>query len=315
MRTYISACLVLLASLGIIRPNNLSAQAPTEGLMDTSTIGAGFSDAIALNQRALGRFSSFGVETTNAISEDLLVRVCLDSTSTKGGAKKDERSKGYFGGLSFAAVTPLQFAGDVQNPDAVETDDISWGAPDTLGLLTSDVTNSWRFEFNPFEYRQKILGEFLGITTGIGFDWWRMSVAGNRKLYFDEATDQVASELFPVDSLDVKKHRLDAVYVRLPILVSLRTDKDADEGLHLEAGLVGGYLLTGQYLREFDTPSNTTTEKDKTFPLNPFSVNARVAFGYGNVSVVAEAGLLPTFEEERGPALHNGSVGIHFAFN
>ena len=209
----------------------------------------------------------------------------------------------------------LEFTGDAQNPDEVEKEDWSWGGPDTLGLFTSDVTNSWRIEFNPFEYRQRVLGEFIGITTGIGFDWWRMSVDADRELYYDEATEQVASYVLPVDSLDVTSHRLDVVYIRVPFLLSIRTDRDADEGLHIEAGLIGGYRLIGQYFREYNTAFNTTTEKDKSFPLNPFSINARLSLGYGNVSVFGEVALLPTFEEVRSPAVHSGSVGLHFAFN
>lgn len=293
------------------------ARSQNEGLMDTATIGAGIADALMVNQKAL-RLSAQDQEATTRINKFPMPQgwaVALDSTGTSASSNDKERSKGYFGGLSISAVTMMQFAGDVQNPDEVATEDFTWGAPDTLGLLTSDVTNSWRLEFNPFEYRQKILGEFLGITTGIGFDWWRMSVDANRELYYDESADQIASNLLPTDSLDVKKHRLDAVYVRLPILVSLRTAKEADEGLHLEAGVVGGYRLTGRYYREYDTNFNTTTQLDKSFPINPFSLNGRLAFGYGNVSVVAEIGLLPTFEETRSPAVNNGSVGIHFAFN
>lgn len=293
------------------------ALSQNEGLMDTATIGAGIADALLVNHKALHRTNNEGTPSTISNKYPLPQdwTACIDSTGSGSSSQKDERSKGYFGGLSLSAITMMQFAGDVQNPDEVVTEDFTWGAPDTLGLLTSDVTNSWRLEFNPFEYRQKILGEFLGITTGIGFDWWRMSVDSNRELYYDEATDQIASTLLPADSLDVKKHRLDAVYVRLPILVSLRTDKDADEGLHLEAGVVGGYRLIGRYYREYDENFTTTTQQDKSFRINPFSINGRVAFGYGNVSVVAEIGLLPTFEETRSPAVNNGSVGIHLAFN
>jgi len=278
------------------------------GLQDTAMMGGGITSAINLNQNAVR-------QTPNAYPVPRGWEVAIDSSSTAKSDNESKKSKGYFGGLSFSTVTMLQFTGDVQNPDEVEKEDWSWGGPDTLGLFTSDVTNSWRIEFNPFEYRQKILGEFIGITTGIGFDWWRLSVNADRELYYDESTEQVASNVLPTDSLDVTSHRLDVAYIRVPLLVSVRTDRDADEGLHIEAGLVGGYRLVGQYFREYKTAFNTTTEKDNTFPLNPFSINARLSFGYGNVSVFGEAALLPTFEEVRSPAVHSGSVGIHFAFN
>ena len=263
--------------------------------------GDGLADALSLSARS-----------TSWNKSSFSAAVCLEDTMRYA---EDERSKGYFGGLGFSAVTLMHFSGDVQNPDEVESGDIIWGGPDSLGLFTDNITNSWRLEFNPFEYRQKILGEFLGITTGVGFDWWRIAVENNHELSFDENTDQVVANILPEDSLDVQKHRLDAIYLRVPVLVSFRTSKKPDEGLHIEAGVVGGYRLVGQYFREFRQFTQVTTNTDKSFPFNGFSVNARFAFGYGNVSVVGEAGLIPTFAETRAPALHSGSVGIHFAFN
>lgn len=281
------------------------------------------SESLDTNDRAAGSYlHSFGDGLADALSlsarstswdkSSYSTAVCLEDTVRY---TEDERSKGYFGGLGISAVTMMQFSGDVQNPDEVQSDDIIWGGPDSLGLFTDNITNSWRLEFNPFEYRQKILGEFLGITTGVGLDWWRIAVESNHELNFDETTDQVVANILPEDSLDVQKHRLDAIYLRVPVLVSFRTSKKPDEGLHIEAGVVGGYRLVGQYFREFRQFNQITTNTDKNFPFNGFSVNARFAFGYGNVSVVGEAGLIPTFAETRAPALHSGSVGIHFAFN
>lgn len=281
-------------------------QIEQEPAADATSFGAGLSDLIQFSLKSADR----GAMKSSGYA----------ACDTLNGGKTDDsdnaRSKGYFGGVSLSAVTMMQFAGDIQDPNAVVTDDFTWGAPDSLGVLTDNVTQSFRIELNPFEHRQKILGEFLGITTGVGFDWWRIGVQEDRVMDFSAAVDStVFSTVVPAGSTEAAKNRMDMLYARVPVLVSLRTSKKPDEGMHLEAGVVGGYRLFGRYFREVRETTTLDTRLEKDIPINPFSLNARVAFGYGNVSIVAEAGLLPTFEEVRAPALHSGSVGIHFAFN
>lgn len=251
--------------------------------------------------------STILVTSALLVSEQANATACsADSTKTSGGKKLE--TKGNWNGLSFSALSMAQFQGNLEDYTA------TWGGRDNLGLITDDAFESFRVSVNPFERRQKLLGEFFGITTGIGFDWIRLGVSPDRVLGYDESSDTVvAYDLQPV-STDVLINRINAVYMRVPVLASVHLFRPGGKGLHAEAGLVAGYLLYGKYNREYKLGgSNTVTEED--FPISPIQLSARIGVGFGKVSLLGEAALLPFFDENPSdsPSMHSFSVGIHFA--
>ena len=224
-------------------------------------------------------------------------------------SKKKLESEGYWGGISLNKVLMGQFQGDLEDYDA------SLGAPTHLGMKLDHVTESWRIELNPFEYRQLFIGEYIAFTTGLGFDWWHVGIDDERILYFNEEEERVMSNFIGSDTLTINSNSFDAVYLRVPFLVSLRTSRKGDKGLHVEAGLVGGVRVWSQYKTRHELGGIETEQMTSDFPINPIQLNARVALGLGNISLLAEASLLPFFEEIRSPDLHSLSIGLQFAFN
>ena len=241
------------------------------------------------------------------VSHEAFAITCpSDSTDTR--EKKKIESKGNWRGLSFNALSMAQFQGNLEDYTA------TWGAREDLGLITDDAFESFRFSINPFERRQKLLGEFFGFTTGIGFDWIRLGIAPDRVLGYDEESDTVvAYDLQPV-STEVEINRINAVYLRVPLLASVHLFRAGSSGLHAEGGLVAGYLLHGKYNREYKLgATRTVTEED--FPVSPLQLSARIGVGFGKVSLLGEAALLPFFEENPAdsPSMHSFTVGIQVA--
>ena len=148
------------------------------------------------------------------VSHEAFAITCpSDSIDTR--REKKIESKGNWRGLSFNALSMAQFQGNLEDYTA------TWGAREDLGLITDDAFESFRFSINPFERRQKLLGEFFGFTTGIGFDWIRLGIAPDRVLGYDEESDTVvAYDLQPV-STEVEINRINAVYLRVPLLASV----------------------------------------------------------------------------------------------
>jgi hypothetical protein len=230
-----------------------------------------------------------------------------DSTKTK----KKLESEGHWGGISLSAASMGQFQGSLEDYSA------TMGARSDLGIITNDALESWRLELNPFEYRQRILGEFVGFTTGLGFDWWHYSVDNSHILIHDEANNIITSEPISTDTINMQKNQLNAVFLRLPLLVSIRTARSGSKGLHVEAGFVGAYLLGNSYQYQYKQNGSTTNVKEKDFRVNPLQINARIGVGFKNVSLLGEASLLPFFDEVQTdqPTMHAFSLGMHFAFN
>lgn len=241
------------------------------------------------------------------VSHEAFAITCpSDSTDTQ--EKKKIESKGNWSGLSFNALSMAQFQGNLEDYTA------TWGAREDLGLITDDAFESFRVSINPFERRQKLLGEFFGITTGIGFDWIRLGIAPDRVLgYNEESETVVAYDLQPV-STEVEINRINAVYLRVPLLASVHLFHAGGSGLHAEGGLVAGYLLHGKYNREYKLgATRTVTEED--FPVSQLQLSARIGVGFGKVSLLGEAALLPFFEENPAdsPSMHSFTVGIQLA--
>lgn len=229
-----------------------------------------------------------------------------DSAETR--SKRPVESKGNWSGLSFSVLSMAQFQGNLEDYNA------TWGAREDLGLITDDALESFRLSINPFEKRQKLLGEFFGITTGIGFDWIRLGIATDRVLGYDESTETVVATVLEPNTVDVTVNRINAVYLRVPLLASVHLFRTGGSGLHAEGGLVAGYLLHGKYNREYEAGStDTVTEED--FPVAPLQLSARIGVGFGKVSLLGEAALLPFFDENPAdsPSMHSFTVGIQVA--
>lgn len=254
-------------------------------------------------------FSSLLLTTALVVGQHASATTCpTDSTEVRN--KRKMESKGNWSGLSFSALSMAQFQGNLENYTA------TWGAREDLGLITDDAFDSFRVSINPFERRQKLLGEFLGITTGIGFDWIRLGVAPDRVLEYDDSSETVVTTVLEPNSVDVSVNRINAVYLRVPVLASVHLFRSGGSGLHAEGGFVAGYLLHGKYNREFQSgTTDTVTEED--FPVAPLQLSARIGVGFGKVSLLGEAALLPFFDENPAdsPSMHSFSVGIQVALS
>lgn len=252
-------------------------------------------------------FSSLLLTTALVVGQHASATTCpTDSTEVRN--KRKMESKGNWSGLSFNALSMAQFQGNLENYTA------TWGAREDLGLITDDAFESFRVSINPFERRQKLLGEFFGITTGIGFDWIRLGVASDRVLGYDASSETVVATVLEPNSVDVNVNRINAVYLRVPVLASVHLFRSGGSGLHAEGGLVAGYLLHGKYNREYRVgATNTTTEED--FRVSPLQLSARIGVGFGKVSLVGEAALLPFFDENpaNSPSMHSFSLGLQVA--
>ena len=196
------------------------------------------------------------------------------------------KSIGNWRGFSASSISMIQFQGNLEDYNA------SWGARDGLGLMTDNVAKSWRMEFNPFEKRQRILGEFVGLTTGVGFDWWHLGIDDRHRLHYEDASNSVIADALNPDSLQVSKNHIDAVYLRVPLLASLHTYKKGGNGFHLEMGLVAGYRLLSRYT--FILKNSTSASASAIdLPVNLMQLHGRIAVGFGKMSILTEVSLLP----------------------
>lgn len=179
-------------------------------------------------------------------------------------------------------------------------------------LQTGNALSSWNIQLNPYEYRQPLIGDAIGITTGVGFDWWRFNVSPKTVLTRSE-TGAIA---LAVDTTNqVRRNHLSLTYLRVPLLLSLRTQSDPESALHIECGVVGGIRLHNQYVRKYSDSESNYVDKVKGFGMNPLQLNARLVLGYGGFSVFAEVPFRPLWNEAAisdNPLVYPVTLGIKF---
>ena len=198
-------------------------------------------------------------------------------------------SEGHWNGFSVGTVLLTDQAMLPGFEGAVLEDDL---------FLAGNVFNSWHMGVAVGEYRQRIFTDQIGITTGLGLDWMRLKVNaeqihGNTALMPDVANA-------PLDTagnwaVDTQKSHVQAGYLRVPLLLSLRTASSAEDGLHLEAGIVGGVRLFSSYVHKYSDDANRYKDRISGFGLSPLQFNGRITVGYENISVFSEFALNQLF--------------------
>jgi len=151
----------------------------------------------------------------------------------------------------------------------------------------------------------------VGITTGVGVDWWRVGI--DNAYRWNPDTSGIDVQV--VGGGEVLRNRLNMGWVRIPVLASVRTAREADKGLHIEAGAVGGYRVFGVLARETKTGGTVVRETSHDLAINTFQLNARVLVGIRKVSVFVEAPLLPLFTDAPDQFAAAGTLGLHVAMH
>lgn len=218
---------------------------------------------------------------------------------------RDPRNRGYWKGwgVGTALLTTRPDARSLEGMELLDS---------PMGLQTSNALSSWNIQINSYEYRQPLIGDAVGLTTGLGFDWWRFNVSPQTVLTRAEN----GSVILATDSLNqIHRNHLTLTYARIPLLLSLRTSSNPEEALHLECGIVGGVRLHNQYVRKYSDAESRYEDKVKGFGMNPLQLNARFVAGYGGFSVFAEVPLRPLWDEpasSSNPLIHPVSLGVKF---
>ena len=212
---------------------------------------------------------------------------------------------GHWHGIGFGTVLLTQRSNEG------EPSSLTLSNPAPLDLETSRLLSGWNLQFNPFAYRQPLIGERVGLTTGLGMDWYRLQVAQQTVLNID-GTNPITTV---TDTLaQVKRNHLSLGYLRVPLLLSFRTQDAVEDALHLEVGIVGGVRLFNNYMRKYSKDGVNYVDQIKGINMNPLQCNGRITAGYGGFSVFGEFPLRPLWDGtgQVGTPIYPVTLGIRF---
>lgn len=159
-------------------------------------------------------------------------------------------------------------------------------------FLKNNVGKSQVWNLNLLEHKFKIVKEYVGLTTGLGFSFTQIGINNNYTL--QTSADTTFAVIDTVNNYS--KNKLKASYITVPLLLEFNTNKDNDKGFYLAAGVVGGYKIGSRYKQIYEVNGNRikSVQKDD-YNLNPFKLDATARLGYGTWGAFVNYSLLPVF--------------------
>jgi len=175
----------------------------------------------------------------------------------------------------------------------------------------NDPARSQSWGLNVFEHKFNIAKHYVGVTTGLGFNF--SSVAFRDDYLLSETADTLTAF---VDSVNTySKNKLKATYLTIPLLLEFNTNADASKSFYLSAGVIGGVRLTSKVKRIGEFEGKEFRQKDKgVYGLNSFKLDAAVRLGYSNWGLYANYSLLPLFDTQKTIEIYPLTFGLSYNF-
>jgi hypothetical protein len=179
-----------------------------------------------------------------------------------------------------------------------------------LSFLTLDPAKSIGFQLNFAEKRFPIIKEYVGVVTGLGFQWNRYSIKGDYD--FNVVNDTLVAN---ATGINYTKNTLSSAYLQAPLLLQISTSKNPNKAWNISAGIVGGVRVDARQIQKWEADDKKNKDKTKDdFQFNPFQASLMATIGYGDWSLYATYGLSDVFNEGSAPKVRGVNAGILLSF-
>ncbi|MFT7344091.1 MAG: hypothetical protein ACI9XP_000671 [Lentimonas sp.] len=266
-----------------------------EAVMDTTRFYVGKTKVIIVSSEEGEIIKKIEVVTNDKTSQTIAPAIDTIDAAPKG---KKRTTEAHWSGIDFGF-----------NVNTTGTPDFKNRFPE-YKYLQNDAAKSFYINLNLWEKRFNIINEYVGLTTGLGFNFSQMAFKNNYVL--DVNSDTLTALVSPVE---FSKNKLKASYVQIPLLLEFNTHADNNNGLYFATGLIGGARMTSKIKREGEEQGQEIFEKRKgVFALNSFKLDATARIGHGNWGAFLNYSLLPVFDTDKTVAVHPMSFGLSRSF-
>lgn len=186
--------------------------------------------------------------------------------------------------------------------------DMVIASPDGYPFLDQNYAKSIAVNINFFEQNINLIGQHLGLVTGMGVSWNNYRFDKNVVLTHNGEFDGY----FDADpTRTYEKSKLVVSYLRVPLMLEYQTNsKMKVNSFHLAGGVVGAVRL-GSHAK---IVYNGNKSKDRSdFYINPFKVDAIAKIGWGVINLYGTYSLTEMFRSNKGPVAYPFEVGITLA--
>lgn len=225
------------------------------------------------------------------------ISVGLDGDTIKKPEVSTKSELTHWGGVDLGMTFLLD-----ENQDNAFGGDEEW--------LRQDYARSFSWNFNFWEYKIRIVDDYVGLITGLGLQYRKFGFRDSMSLVREQ--DTIYGTFLPEQRFNTNKFRVASLTV--PLLLEFNTSKKHKKSFHLAAGVTGAWNFRQTYKQKYEQDGNDVKDKFRgNFYVNDFNVDASVRVGYGNFTVFANYALTPFFEDGKGPELYPLNVGIQLS--
>lgn len=228
------------------------------------------------------------------------VDINVDDEDTLDAAPDEEEQRhieAHWAGLEFGPTMLLNDAMKSSFPN-----DPQWD---------NDPGKSFSWNLNLLEHKFPIYKNYIGITTGLGFNWTQI---GLKQYVLNTNADSLWATTDTVNAYD--KNKLRAIYLTAPLMVEFCSKADGnDDGFYLAAGVIAGVRIGSSVKTKIDEDGREIKDKIKgTYALNAFRLDAAVKVGYEDWGVFANYNVLPLFDTDKTAAVYPLTFGLTYNF-
>lgn len=219
-----------------------------------------------------------------------------DDGNVKFRKHKREAFDGHWGGFDLGINGLLNANRSLDMPTGYE-------------YLDQKMEKSINIAINAYEQSFNIIGEHIGLITGLGLEWNNYRFHDNAVI--EDLNGDLNGFLAPEDEIDYVKSKLVTTYLTLPIMLEVQTNSfSKSNSFHLAAGVLSG-LRIGTHTKVVH--ENGKKEIDKNHgasSMNPFKLDLMARLGWGKINLYGKYALNSLFKNDRGIDLYPFSVGL-----
>ena len=196
--------------------------------------------------------------------------------------------------------------------------DIGFMSTNKSAQWSNNVLQSTSLGINIFEYKIPLFKQYIGITTGLGFNFKTYTFGDDYSFMSTDSTiDLVTGNPSLYDaSATVKYSTLNQGFFQIPLLLDFSTKKSQKKSISLAVGVVGGirlftnHRLQGKYSN--GDKFNNIIRDNKYFHTNLLSLDGIVRVAYGPIGLFATYSLNGLFKKDAVEKISPICIGVSF---
>lgn len=187
-------------------------------------------------------------------------------------------------------------------------EDYTLEMPENGEFMELNTARSWGVSLNFLEYNIPIIKSYVGLVTGMGFEWNHYYFDKKVRLIEDDATGAITGETL---DRDFQKNKLNTTYFNIPLILEIQIPASDGHRIHLAGGAVGGVRLGAKTKQTYELDGKKVKDKVKDdYNTSPYRYGLTFRVGYRGLRLFANYSMVPLFEKDKGPELYPFTVGL-----